>query len=187
VKNTPDGSQPSSGRRYPARPVVGVGAVIVHEGRVLLVQRGREPLRGHWSIPGGAVETGETLETALRREVLEETGLTVNPLFLTAVFERLMPDAKGRTEFHYVLIDYVCTLPPGTEPHNIEHAGDDAQALGWFDLEEAQTLQMTAGTLDVVAKALLAYDCWRATGESPCAGLYLGLPTGDYGEERESA
>ncbi len=177
----------AAGRRYPARPVVGVGAVVIHEGRVLLVQRGREPLRGYWSIPGGAVETGETLIDALRREVLEETGLTVDPLFLTAVFERLMPDAEGRTEFHYVLIDYVCALPTGENPDDTEQAGDDAAALGWFDLEEAHTLRMTAGTLDVIAKAFVAYDCWRATGESSCAGLYLGLPTGDYGGERESA
>lgn len=185
--STSDGTQAEAGRRYPARPVAGVGAVVIHEGKVLLVQRGREPLKGYWSIPGGAIETGETLETALRREVLEETGLAVEPLFLTAVFERLMPDAEGRTEFHYVLIDYVCALPAGEAAASTEQAGDDADALGWFALDEAETLRMTAGTYEVIAKAWVAYDCWRATGESPCAGLYLRLPSGDYGGERESA
>lgn len=180
-------------RRYPARPVVGVGAVVVHEGKVLLVQRGHEPLMGYWSIPGGAVETGERLEQALLREVMEETGLAVKPLFLTAVFERLMPDVEGKTEFHYVLIDFVCALVDAVAPGSLPGAmaGDDAAALGWYALDEAATLPMTAGTYEVVAKAMVAYDQWRASGDtdqadlSPFVGLWLPMPTGDYGLEEE--
>lgn len=170
----PSAAGAEGGRRYPARPVVGVGAIVIRNGEVLLVRRGRAPLAGYWSLPGGAVETGERLEDALRREVLEETGLTVEPLFLAAVFERLMPDAAGRAEFHYVLLDYVCAPEPGAEAA----AGDDAAELGWFALDEAETLLMTPGTLDVVARALVAYDCWRATGDSPCGGAYLRLEEG---------
>jgi len=183
----------TTSRRYPARPVVGVGAVVVHEGKVLLVQRGHEPLMGYWSIPGGAVETGERLEQALLREVMEETGLAVKPLFLTAVFERLMPDFEGKTEFHYVLIDFVCALVDAVAPGAMPGAtaGDDAAALGWFALDEAATLPMTAGTYEVVAKAMVAYDQWRASGDtsqadlSPFVGLWLPMPTGDYGLEEE--
>lgn len=176
-----DTSAAPDSRRYPARPVVGVGAIVVKDGQVLLVRRGRAPLKGYWSLPGGAVETGELLEDALRREVLEETGLAVEPLFLAAVFERLMTDADERTEFHYVLLDYVCAPQPGTEAA----AGDDAEQLGWFDLEEAGTLLMTPGTHEVIARALVAYDCWRATGDTPCGGAWLRLEDGRTVTHRE--
>ncbi len=157
-------------RRYPNRPVVGVGGVMIDEGKVLLVRRGTEPLRGHWSIPGGAVETGERLEEAVCREVLEETGLTVEPLFLVAVFQRLMPDQSGSTEYHYVLVDYVCRVLSGNPL-----PGDDADEVGWFALDEAETMLMTPGTFDVVAGALVAYDAWRTQQGNPHAGLYLSL------------
>lgn len=163
-------------RRYPARPVVGVGGIVIDEGKVLLVRRGREPLKGYWSIPGGAVNTGERLEAALCRELQEETGLPVEPLFLVAVFERLMPDASGRTEYHYVLIDYVCGIAGDAEPAQVR-PGDDADEVGWFALDEAETMLMTPGTFDVVAKALLAWDAWRTQEGDPRAGLYLKAET----------
>jgi ADP-ribose pyrophosphatase YjhB (NUDIX family) len=163
-------------RRYPARPVVGVGGIVIDEGKVLLVRRGREPLKGYWSIPGGAVNTGEPLEAALRRELQEETGLPVEPLFLVAVFERLMPDASGNTEYHYVLIDYVCGIAGDVEPADAR-PGDDADEVGWFALDEAETMLMTPGTFDVVAKALLAWDAWRTHDGDPRAGLYLNVDT----------
>ncbi len=179
---TTDNPQPETGsdnRRYPPRPVVGVGAIVMRNGQVLLIRRGHAPLKGYWSLPGGAVETGEQLEDALCREVLEETGLAVTPLFLAAVFERLMHDADQRTEFHYVLLDYVCEVQPGSLGAEGEGlAGDDAAELGWFALDEAETLMMTPGTYDVIAKAILAYDCWRATNGSPCAGTFLRLEYG---------
>lgn len=161
---------PSESRRYPARPVVGVGAIIIEDNRVLLVQRGREPLRGYWSLPGGAVETGERLEDAVRREVREETGLEAEPLFLAAVFERLMPDSSGATEYHYVLMDYVCRATAGDLA-----AGDDAGAVEWFQLDEAETLLLTPGTFDVIAQAFVAHNAWLATGDQPHAGLFLRL------------
>jgi len=98
-------------RRYPKRPLVGIGALIFHRGRILMAKRGKEPLKGWWSLPGGAVETGETLDYAVRREVREETGLEVKPLRVFEIFERVMHDPQGATEYHYVLIDYVCRSP----------------------------------------------------------------------------
>jgi 8-oxo-dGTP diphosphatase len=169
---------PADSRRYPARPVIGVGGIVIHDGKVLLVQRGREPLKGYWSVPGGAVETGERLEEALCREVLEETGLRVQPRFLAAVFERLMADATERTEFHYVLIDYVCELDGASPDEVVAHAGDDAADLGWFELDEIETMKMTPGTAEVISHALVAYDCWRAKRQDPTAGLFLRLGSG---------
>ena len=93
-------------------PAVGVGAVIVHEGRAVLIQRGKEPLRGRWVIPGGTVELGETLEQAVVREVLEETGLRVRPAGVVLVFDRILRDESG-VRYHYVIIDYRCEYAGG--------------------------------------------------------------------------
>ena len=95
-------------RRYPSRPIVGVGAVIVIRGKVVLVRRARDPLAGQWSLPGGAVEAGEPLAVALAREVLEETGLDVEVGDLVDVLDRISTDATGRVEYHYVLADFLC-------------------------------------------------------------------------------
>jgi 8-oxo-dGTP diphosphatase len=143
-------------RRYPPRPVVGVGALVfentgeLEDPRVLLVKRGREPLAGFWSLPGGCVETGEGLEAAAAREVLEETGLVVSVGPIAAVFERLMPDSEGRCEYHYVLIDFYCTVQSGSP-----RPGDDSAEVAWFDLDSLSKLQLTEGTLAVIR------DCAR--------------------------
>jgi 8-oxo-dGTP diphosphatase len=100
-------------REYPEFPVVGVGAVILHQDRVLLVQRAHAPLKGEWSLPGGALELGETLEDGVRREVLEETGLIVEPLSIIEVLDRIARDDDGRVQYHYVLIDYLCRVVGG--------------------------------------------------------------------------
>ncbi len=99
-------------REYPDRPLVGVGGVVVHRNRVLLIQRGGEPLKGEWSIPGGMLELGEPLEAAARRELKEETGLEVEPLEVLKVFDRIMREG-ARVRYHYVIVDYACRLKGG--------------------------------------------------------------------------
>jgi mutator protein MutT len=128
--------------------VIGVGALIFQRGRILMAQRGKEPLKGWWSLPGGAVEAGETLEAAVRREVLEETGLVVEPLRVHEIFERIMRDAEGKPEYHFVLIDYVCRVTGGTPV-----AGDDVARVEWMRQEELSALQITEGTLGVIERA----------------------------------
>lgn len=135
-------------RRYPKRPLVGVGALIFRRDRVLMAQRGKEPLKGWWSLPGGALELGESLEAAVCREVLEETGLEVRPLKLFEVFERIMRDASGVPEYHYVLIDYVCRVTGGKL-----FPGDDVSAVEWVRRRDLPSLRITEGTLAVIEKA----------------------------------
>jgi 8-oxo-dGTP diphosphatase len=127
---------------------LGVGALIIEEGRILLVERGREPLKGWWSLPGGVVETGESLEQALRREVREETGLEVEIVCLLEVFERIMRDDAGATEYHYVLMDYLCRPAGG-----VLGAADDASRVAWVAEAGLGELRITEGTPDVIAKA----------------------------------
>ena len=135
-------------RRYPKRPLIGVGALIFHEGRILMAQRGKEPLKGWWSLPGGALELGESLDFAVRREVREETGLEIEPLEVFEIFERIMRDESGAPEYHYVLIDYICRVAGGTLC-----AGDDVCAVEWVEPEGLNALQITEGTQGVIEKA----------------------------------
>ncbi len=132
-------------RRFPAHPLLGVGALVFSGEKVLLVERGKPPLEGFWSLPGGLVETGERLEDAVAREVLEETGLRINAESLATVFERIMPDAAGRPEYHYVLVDFYCTLLGGDL-----RPGDDSRRAEWFELPALASLPMTAGTREVI-------------------------------------
>ncbi len=135
-------------RRYPKRPLVGVGAIILHRDRILMAQRGKEPLKGWWSLPGGALETGESLKDAVCREVREETGLEVRPLGVLEIFERIIRDAAGRPEYHYVLIDYMCRITGGTP-----RPGDDVCSVEWVPRKQLRNLQITEGTLGVIEKA----------------------------------
>lgn len=139
-------------RQYPERPFVGVGALIFKVQSsgpcVLLVERGTEPLKGWWSLPGGVLETGERLADGVRREAREETGLDVDPYELFEVFERILPDAEGRTEFHYVLIDYLCR-PTGGELA----AASDASGAVWIARGDLPRYRITDGTLAVIEKA----------------------------------
>jgi ADP-ribose pyrophosphatase YjhB (NUDIX family) len=127
-----------------------VGALIIEGDRILLVERGREPLKGWWSLPGGVVEVGERLEDAARREVREETGLEVEIVCLLEVFERIMRDAAGRPEYHWVLMDYLCR-PTGGELG----AADDASSVRWVTEPELLDLKITEGTPAVIAKAFM--------------------------------
>jgi 8-oxo-dGTP diphosphatase len=133
--------------------VLGVGALVFDSDRILLAERGREPLKGCWSLPGGVVETGETLVAGICREVLEETGLIVETQGVAEIFERIMRDDQGRAEYHYVLIDYFCRVTGG-----VLCAGDDCSAAQWFTIKELPGLQLTAGTLGVIEKAYETYQ-----------------------------
>ncbi len=145
-------------RRFPPRPVPGVGALIIDNNRILLVERGREPLKGYWSLPGGAVETGEFLEDALRREVMEETCLEVEVVHLIEVFERIMRNESAQVEYHYILMDYICRPTGG-----VLKACDDASRAEWFTEDEVAAMppdaKITEGTPGVIAKA---FDWLRA-------------------------
>ena len=122
--------------------------MIIEQRRVLLCRRGKEPLKGYWSLPGGAVETGERVVDALKREVREETGLEIETNFVAEVFERITPDAEGRIEYHYVLLDYLCRVVGGELA-----AGDDAAEVAWFERAELPDLLITPGSLAVIEKA----------------------------------
>ena len=135
-------------RRYPKRPLVGVGAIILKRDRILMAQRGKEPLKGWWSLPGGALEIGESLKDAVCREVREETGLEIRPLGVVEIFERIMRDAAGVPEYHYVLIDYMCRATGGTL-----RPGDDVCSVEWTARKDLPKLQITEGTLGVIEKA----------------------------------
>jgi 8-oxo-dGTP diphosphatase len=138
----------NNSRRYPQRPILGVGALIFNGDSILLIERGREPLKGFWSLPGGAVETGERLEDAVVREVFEETGLRVAPQRVALIFERIMRDEHGSAEYHYLLIDYMCEVLGGDLC-----AGDDSDCARWFSLDAIEQLPMTEGTLEVIRRA----------------------------------
>jgi 8-oxo-dGTP diphosphatase len=138
-------------RSYPGRPFLGVGALIFDGDSILLVERGHEPLKGWWSVPGGILETGETLANGIRREVREETGLEVEPEAMFEIFERIMPDAAGRTEYHYVLIDYLCRVTGGT----LGAASDVSRAV-WLREDELPAYRITEGTLAVAQRAFRA-------------------------------
>ena len=122
-------------RLYPDRPVVGVGAVVLGDGKVLLVRRANPPRRGEWSLPGGAQETGETVFEAARREVREETGLTIEILGLVDVVDSIHRDEDGRVRYHYTLVDVFARAAGGGPAA----AGDAAEAA-WFDLDRLPPL-----------------------------------------------
>jgi len=125
-----------------------VGAIILKRNRVLLVERGRSPLKGYWSLPGGVLETGERLEEGVCREVLEETGLIVKPLRVVEIFERIIRDRSGQPEYHYVLIDYVCRVQGGALK-----AQDDVRRAEWVSRSGLSGYKITEGTLPVIEKA----------------------------------
>lgn len=139
----------SDSRRYPDRPILAVGAIIIEGGRVLLVERGQEPHKGLWSLPGGLVEIGEHLKDAVRREVSEETGLEIEPLSVFEVFERILRDEAGRPEYHYVLIDYLCRVRGG----ELKAASDAVRAV-WVSRAGLPSYRITEGTQAVIERAL---------------------------------
>ena len=128
---------------------MGVGAVVFDAGRVLLVKRGHEPLKGEWSLPGGAVELGETLKSAVAREVMEETGLAVDVGPLIDVVDRIQSGVDGRIEYHYVIVDYLCRVRGGRLLH-----GSDAEAACWVEIHELPAYRLTDQAMAMIARAL---------------------------------
>ncbi|MEW5982403.1 MAG: NUDIX hydrolase [Acidobacteriota bacterium] len=135
-------------RRYPARPIVGVGGVVFLDGQVLLIRRRFDPMAGRWSIPGGTVELGERLEEALAREMREETGLVVEVGPLVDLFDRVTRDDDGRVRYHYVLADYLCFGRGGTLA-----AGSDVTEVALADADELGSYDLTPKTIEVIARA----------------------------------
>lgn len=136
-------------REYPAEPRVGVGAVILHEGRVLLVKRGGQPSAGKWSLPGGLVNLGETTVEAVRREVAEECALTIRIAGVAGVVDRVVRDAAGRVRYHYVLVDYLAYPESGEAV-----AGSDAADVRWVEVERVDELEITDGLVEMIHRAM---------------------------------
>jgi 8-oxo-dGTP diphosphatase len=132
-------------REFPEIPLVGVGAVIIEENRVVLVKRAHPPLQAQWSIPGGVLEVGELVREAAVREAREETGLIVEPGELLGVYDRVLRDPEQRVQYHYVLIDFLCRRAGGEL-----FAASDAAEVGWFTMGELPELNLAADTQDVI-------------------------------------
>ncbi len=148
-------------REFPEVPLLGVGGVVVHEGRVLLVQRGREPLKGQWSLPGGLLEVGESLESGVIREVEEETGLRVQPVQLIELLDRIHREGD-RVRYHYVIADYLCRVTGGDL-----HAASDAAAVRW--VERAEWNSHSVLVLDPVTVRVIEAG-WQRALASPTKG-----------------
>ena len=134
-------------REFPEAPLVGIGAIIIEENRVLLVKRAHPPLQAQWSIPGGVLEVGEMVCEAAVREAREETGLIVEPGDLLGVYDRVLRDAEKRVQYHYVLIDFLCRRVGGEL-----RAASDAAEVRWFTREELPALNLAPDTQDVIQK-----------------------------------
>jgi 8-oxo-dGTP diphosphatase len=135
-------------REYPERPMVGVGGVVISNGRALLIRRGGPPLEGQWSIPGGMLEVGETLIEGVRRELGEETGIEVRVGELIEVFERINRDGGGKARYHFVVVDYLCEAIRGEA-----RAGSDVTDVAWASPSELGKYSLTATATRVILKA----------------------------------
>ncbi|MGA7338076.1 MAG: NUDIX hydrolase [Candidatus Sulfotelmatobacter sp.] len=134
-------------REFPDTPLVGIGAIIIENARVVLVKRAHPPLQAEWSIPGGVLEVGELVREAAIREAREETGLTVEPGELLGVYDRILRNPEQRVQYHYVLVDFLCRRIAG----NLAAASDAAE-VRWFTREELSRLKLAEDTLDVIQK-----------------------------------
>ena len=144
-------------RDYPERPIIGVAAVVIENDRVALIRRGRPPAYGKWSLPGGAVELGETVEKAVVREVREEIGLEVEVLELVAMLDRIFLDKEGQVQFHYVLLDFLCRKAGGKLL-----ASSDAISCAQVPFSALDGYKLTTETREVINKAY-----HRLNGDSP--------------------
>jgi len=141
--------QDQMNRRYPHHPMVGVGAIIFRDRQVLLVQRGKEPAKGKWSLPGGLVELGESLHDAVRREVLEEVGLSIVVLDLVVALDRVIYDEEGRIQYHYILLDFLCE----PEKEKLPHPASDVSNCRFVSLNNLAEYDLTLGTAEAINQA----------------------------------
>lgn len=148
-----DSEKARAEREYPKSPIVGVAAVVLHDRDVLLVRRGREPMLGAWSLPGGALELGETTAEGVAREVLEETGLRVEAVEIIATLDRIVRDKDGRVRYHYTLVEWLCRSH-GSMVDVV--CGDDAAEAIWVRFTEISSPKfgLDATTLGVIERAL---------------------------------
>ena len=130
---------------YPQQPIVAVGAVVIHQNRVLLVRRGKQPAMGEWAIPGGRVELGESMQSAAAREVLEETGISIQAGELIYYFETIQPDQNGKIQFHYVIFDFMATYLAGDPKPQ-----DDAMDARWIAPTAIHALGLNPRTQDLL-------------------------------------
>ncbi|MCU1225719.1 MAG: hydrolase, family [Edaphobacter sp.] len=146
-------SSDRASREYPSTPMVGVAGVVFSDGDVLLIRRGREPLLGAWSLPGGVLEVGETTAEGVTREIFEETGVRVRPVAMIATLDRIVRDDAGLVRYHYVLIEWLC-LPEADTRELV--CGDDAVAAAWVPLREiySEAYSLAEPTLGVIEQAL---------------------------------
>jgi len=138
----------STNREYPDRPFVGVGVVVLRGDEVLLVQRGKAPNKGQWSIPGGKQRLGETVMQAVHRELLEETGVKIKQAALLDVVDVIMQDDNGKIQYHYTLVDYQAEWLSGEC-----RSGDDADAVKWVSFDELNSVGLLDKTRDIILKA----------------------------------
>jgi 8-oxo-dGTP diphosphatase len=136
-------------RSYPERPIVGVGAVVLVDGKIVLIKRRYEPLAGQWSLPGGTLEVGETLEAGAAREILEETGLVVEVGPVIEVFDRILVDPDRRVRYHFVLIDYLCRPIGGALQH-----GSDVDDVTLADPDDLARYGLTTKATAIIRRAL---------------------------------
>ncbi|MGA8101167.1 MAG: NUDIX hydrolase [Candidatus Acidiferrales bacterium] len=135
-------------REYPDRPIVGVGGVVIEHARTVLIRRSNPPLEGQWSIPGGILEVSETILQGVERELHEETGLVVRAGELIEVFERIIPDKHGRTQYHFVIIDYLCERLSGSP-----RPGGDALEAVWVEQGDLERYALVPAVIRVLGKA----------------------------------
>ena len=134
---------------YPEKPEVAVGALVLKDQKVLLVKRNQSPAKGLWALPGGKINLGETLQQAVVREILEETGISIIPGQPVFLFDSIHKDDKGDVQYHYVIVDLLSEFKEGELK-----AGDDASDVGWFSLEDLERIQVNKTTKELVLKYL---------------------------------
>ena len=128
--------------------MVGVGGVVIRDGRALLIKRGSAPLKDQWSIPGGTLELGESIQEGVRRELLEETGIEVRVGELIEVFDRIFRDADGKIQYHFVIVDYLCEAISGEA-----RAASDVTDVAWVNEADLWNYKLTEAATRVIRKA----------------------------------